>query len=160
MEDKVNVTNGWVPMHYPWQNGSCKNYTFKATNLQQSVYGLGQLPIILTCMIAHGHEDKRYAQYLNELWPNDPNFTIGSLLWLFRTLEVASLLKSKLFLEEPPCITYSLHISYKGNYIAYINYAHKNKLLVPSLCQEICCLKWITKWRTAKISICWHFFHC
>jgi hypothetical protein len=109
------------------------------------IYGLGQLPIILTCMIAHGHEDKRYAQYLNELWPNDPNFTIGSLLWLFRTLEVASLLKSKLFLEEPPCITYSLHISYKGNYIAYINYAHKNKLLVPSLCQEICCLKWITK---------------
>jgi len=33
-------------------------------------------------MIAHGDGDERYVQYSNELWPNDPNFTIGSLLWL------------------------------------------------------------------------------
>jgi len=41
------------------------------------ICGLGQLPITLTGMIAHGHDDDRYAQYSNELWPNDPNFTIG-----------------------------------------------------------------------------------
>ncbi len=43
---------------------------------------LRQLPITLTSMITHGHGDERYAQYFNELWPNDPNFTIGSLLQL------------------------------------------------------------------------------
>jgi hypothetical protein len=42
--------------------------------------GLKQLPTTLTSMIAHGHGDEKYAQYSNELWPNDPNFTIGSLL--------------------------------------------------------------------------------
>jgi hypothetical protein len=44
------------------------------------VVGLGQLPITLTEMITHGHGDDAFSQYSNELWPNDPNFTIGSLL--------------------------------------------------------------------------------
>ncbi len=47
------------------------------------ICGLGQSPIMLTGMIAHGHGDEIYAQYSNELWPNDANFTIGSLLQLF-----------------------------------------------------------------------------
>jgi hypothetical protein len=46
-----------------------------------------------------GMED---AQYLNELCPNDPNFTIGSLLWLFRSLELALVVESKLLFERPP----------------------------------------------------------
>ncbi len=46
------------------------------------ICGLGQLPIMLMGMIAHGHGDERYGQYSNEFWPNDPNFTIRSLLWL------------------------------------------------------------------------------
>jgi hypothetical protein len=46
--------------------------------------------------IAHGHGDEKYAQYSNELWPNDPNFTIRSLLWLLWTLEVALVLEPKL----------------------------------------------------------------
>jgi hypothetical protein len=54
------------------------------------ISGLGQLPITLTGMIVHGHGDEKYAQYFNELWPKDPNFTIGSLLWLLRTLEVTN----------------------------------------------------------------------
>jgi len=41
---------------------------------------LGQLPITLMSMIAHGHGDEICAQYFNELLPNNPNFTIGSLL--------------------------------------------------------------------------------
>jgi hypothetical protein len=45
------------------------------------ICGLGQFPITLS-MIAHGHGNEKYAQYSNELWPNDPNLTIGSLLWL------------------------------------------------------------------------------
>jgi hypothetical protein len=53
-------------------------------------------------MIAHGHGDKKYVQYSNELWPNDPNFTIGYLLRLFCILEVALITKSKLLLEKPP----------------------------------------------------------
>ncbi len=66
------------------------------------IFGLGQLPVTLTGMIIHGHEDERYAQYSNELWLNDPNFTIGSLLQLLRMLEVVIVLKSKLLFEDPP----------------------------------------------------------
>jgi hypothetical protein len=43
---------------------------------------LGHLPITLMSMTIHGHGDERYAQYSNELWPNDPNFIIRSLLQL------------------------------------------------------------------------------
>ncbi len=46
------------------------------------IFGLGQLPITLIGMIVHGHGNEMYAQYSNELWPNDPNFTIGSFSWL------------------------------------------------------------------------------
>jgi hypothetical protein len=53
-------------------------------------------------LIAHGHMDERFAQYFNELWPSDPNFTIGSLLLLLWTLEVALILESKLLFEHPP----------------------------------------------------------
>ncbi len=66
------------------------------------IFGLGQSPITLTRMIAHGHGDEKYAQYSNELWPNDPNFIIGSLLQLLWTLEVALISKSKLLFEHPP----------------------------------------------------------
>jgi hypothetical protein len=38
-------------------------------------------------MITHGHGDKALVQYSNELWPKDPNFTIGSLLRLFCNFE-------------------------------------------------------------------------
>jgi len=62
---------------------------------------LGQFLVIFTNMITHQHEEEIYAQYLNKLWPNDPNFTIGPLL-LFRTLEITSVLESKLLFEEPP----------------------------------------------------------
>jgi hypothetical protein len=44
------------------------------------ICGLGQLPITLMGIIVHGHGDEKYAQYSNALWPNDPNFIIGSLL--------------------------------------------------------------------------------
>jgi hypothetical protein len=51
------------------------------------VFKLGQLLVTLTGLIAHGHGDKTFIQYSNELWPNDLNFTIGSFLCLFRSLE-------------------------------------------------------------------------
>jgi hypothetical protein len=44
--------------------------------VNKMICGLGQLPIMLTCMIAHGHDDERYAQYSNDLSLNDPNFII------------------------------------------------------------------------------------
>ncbi len=65
------------------------------------IFRLGQLPITLMSMIAHGHRDERFAHYFNELWPNNPNFIIGSLLRLLQTLEVALILKSKLLFEHP-----------------------------------------------------------
>ncbi len=64
------------------------------------ISGLGQLPITLTSMIVHDFDDERYAQYFNELWPNNPNFTIGSLLQLLQTLEATLVLESKLLFEH------------------------------------------------------------
>ncbi len=55
--------------------------------VNKMICGLGQLPVTLIGMIVHGHCDERYAQYSNELWLNEPNFTIGFLLWLLRTFK-------------------------------------------------------------------------
>ncbi len=55
---------------------------------------------MLMGMIAHGHGDEAYIQYWNELWPNDPNFTIGSLLCLLRTLEKELVQDSRQLFEE------------------------------------------------------------
>jgi hypothetical protein len=66
------------------------------------IYGLGQLLVTLMGMIMHGHIYERYAQYSNELWPNDPNFTIGSLLRLLQMLEMVLASELKLLLEHPP----------------------------------------------------------
>ncbi len=51
------------------------------------VFELGQLPMTLIKMIVHVHGDKAFVQYFNEFWPNNPNFIIGSLLHLLRSLE-------------------------------------------------------------------------
>ncbi len=83
---------------------------------------LGQLLITLMGMIMHGHGDERYAQQSNKLWPNNLNFTIGSLLWLLWILEVAPISKLKLLFEHPPQIS-SLHVGCKGNRVTYMNYA-------------------------------------
>jgi len=48
---------------------------------------LGQSLVTLIGMIVHGHEDKTFTRYSNELWLNDPNFMIKSLLGLFHSLE-------------------------------------------------------------------------
>jgi hypothetical protein len=66
------------------------------------IFELGQLFITLNGMNTHGCENEKYAQYLNELWPNDPNFTIGSFLGLLQLLEVVPISKSKLLFEHPP----------------------------------------------------------
>jgi hypothetical protein len=73
---------------------------FQMTN--KMISRLGQLPITLTSMIAHGHGYERYVLDSNELWPNDPNFTIKSLLRLFQTLEKALVSKLKILLKHPP----------------------------------------------------------
>ncbi len=38
-------------------------------------------------MITHGHGVSTFDKYSKFFWPNDPNFTIGSLLQLILTLE-------------------------------------------------------------------------
>jgi hypothetical protein len=69
------------------------------------VSGLGQLLVTLTGMI-HGHGDEAFAQYSNELWPNDPNFTIGSLLHLFCNLEKKPIRESWVLFEFEPQNTF------------------------------------------------------
>ena len=47
--------------------------TTKATS------GLGQIPISVTGMLTHGHDDGAYAHYSTAFWPGDSNFTISSI---------------------------------------------------------------------------------
>ena len=48
---------------------------------------LVKLPVSVTCMIAHGHGDVRYAHYGLNIFPHDSNYTIGSMAKLLRDLE-------------------------------------------------------------------------
>jgi hypothetical protein len=89
-------------MHYPWQNGSCQNCIPKVVGGKQNDCGLAKSLITLMGLIVHDHGDEKYAQYSNEIWPNDPNFTIGSLLWLLWTLEKVPTCESKMLFEHPP----------------------------------------------------------
>jgi len=66
------------------------------------VFGLGQLLVTLIGMIAHGHGDKTFVQCSNELYPKDPNFTIGSLLHLFCTLKKEPVRESRVLFEFEP----------------------------------------------------------
>ncbi len=66
------------------------------------VFHIGQLPVTFTNMIRHGHGDEAFAQYSNELWLNNLNFTIGSLLHLFCTLEKELISESRILFEFQP----------------------------------------------------------
>jgi hypothetical protein len=49
--------------------------------------GLIKLSIAVTCMLAHGHGDQRYAHYGLDLYPNNANYTVGSFAKLLQDLE-------------------------------------------------------------------------
>jgi hypothetical protein len=63
------------------------------------VLNLGQFIIILTGMLVHGHGNEVFVQHSNKFWPNDSNFTIGSLLQLFQALEKEPISESRLYLN-------------------------------------------------------------
>jgi hypothetical protein len=56
------------------------------------MFGLGQLFVTLIGMKAHGRVHDRHAYY-----PNDPNFTIESLLWLFQIWKKLQFVNEKSF---------------------------------------------------------------
>jgi hypothetical protein len=56
----------------------------------------------LNGIIAHGRGDKTFIQYSNDFLPNDLNFTIGSLLRLFRSLKKESARESWVLFEFEP----------------------------------------------------------
>ena len=69
----------------------------------KATQGLGQFPMSVTGMVAHGHGDGAYAHYAPSCWPGDSNFTISSLARLFRRLEGAPVRETgDLFHHEPP----------------------------------------------------------
>jgi hypothetical protein len=53
-------------------------------------------------MIAHEHGEETLIQYYNELWPNDPNFTIQLFLHLFCSLQKEPSKKSWVLFEFEP----------------------------------------------------------
>jgi hypothetical protein len=64
--------------------------------------GLGQLPMILTGMLTHGHGDGAYVDFSIDFWPRDSNFTISSLASCIRCLERPAVRNSKALFEERP----------------------------------------------------------
>jgi hypothetical protein len=69
---------------------------------KKMVSKLGQLQVTLTRMIIHGHGDKTFVQCFNELWPNDLNFTIRSLLCLYSSLKKELIKESQVLFEFEP----------------------------------------------------------
>ena len=60
-----------------------------------------KFPIAITGMIAHGHGDVRYAHYRLDIYPMNPNHTIGLIAKLLRDLEEVRRNASRcLFTEE------------------------------------------------------------
>ena len=69
----------------------------------KATQGLGQFPMSVTRMVAHGHGDGAFAHYAPSCWPGDSNFTISSLARLFRQLKGALIRETgKLFPHPPP----------------------------------------------------------
>ena len=68
---------------------TCKTALPRMRVITKPTQGLGQLPMSVTGMVAHGHADGAYAHYSPSSWPGDSNFTISSLAKLFRRLEGA-----------------------------------------------------------------------
>jgi hypothetical protein len=94
-----SLIKGGIPMCYPWQWIMWKLH-FQGYKCATKWF-LGLDNCLVFSPIAHGHGDKKYAQYLNELWPKNPNL-IGSLLQLFCTLEVTSISYTKLLCKVEP----------------------------------------------------------
>ena len=62
-----------------------------------------KMPIAITCMIAHGHGDVRYAHYGLDIFPIDSNYTVGSIARLLRDLEMEPKVSShQLFATDDP----------------------------------------------------------
>jgi len=57
-------------------------------------------------MIVHVHGDKTFTQNLNELYPKDPNFMIGSLLCLFCTIKKEPIRESHVLFQFEPQNTF------------------------------------------------------
>jgi hypothetical protein len=68
----------------------------------KATQGLGQLPMNVTGMVAHGHGDGAYAHYAPQCWPGDSNATISSLARLFRRLEGPPIRETGALFEYPP----------------------------------------------------------
>ena len=63
MHDKMNHAKIAFPM-----------FSHKTKHLD----GITKLPLSVTSMLAHGHDNVRYAHYRLDLYPHDTNYTVGS----------------------------------------------------------------------------------
>ena len=54
----------------------------------KSVDAYLKLFVFVTIIIAHGHGDKKYAQYALDLYPADSNCTIGFIARLFQVTPI------------------------------------------------------------------------
>ena len=68
----------------------------------KATQGLGQLSMIITGMVSHGHRDGAYAHYSPHCWLGDSNATISSLARLLRQLEGPSIRESGALFEYRP----------------------------------------------------------
>ena len=80
------------------QSCSCLNvYTYKDCFLIWMIILFTLLSV--SCMIAHGHVDVKYAHYAPNFYPVDFNHTIGSTVRLLWDMEKARINSSRTFFE-------------------------------------------------------------
>ena len=115
----INYQNGCRCFYHGWSSNSVEspteflyiihykmNHTKSAISRMQrsmkATSGLGQIPISVTRMLMHGHNDGAYAHYSTAFWPGDSNFTISSICRVLRTLERPPMKDSKELFIAPP----------------------------------------------------------
>jgi hypothetical protein len=131
-----NITNIGDVFSWRFLLGGNKRMWWNENSLDL-VFILGQLLVTLTGIIVHGHGDEPFVQYFNELWPNDPNFTIGSLLCLLCSLEKEPIKESQVLLKFEPQNTFFQQILQGSSHCSNVFKPTKKIVSVKSLSRKL-----------------------
>ncbi len=94
---------------------------------------------------------------MNELWPNDLNLTIGSLLHLFQTLGVAWVLELKVLFEHPQHNSFFACLLQGKLHCMCELWTLDHLVDSAKPLAKIYSYKWIISWRIIKVGISLHF---
>jgi len=102
LEDKISAVERWVPMHYPWQNGSRKNCISKVASLQQNdiwAWTIAHYPHGYDNAWTHRWEICIIFQWVVATWSQFHNWV---LVAAFANVGGGSNFKVEILFEHPP----------------------------------------------------------